>query len=896
LPRSPENATAAVQSLPERELFADRELLDRAMMLGQQSYFLLDAINNELSWPDATFALWDRKRQAEGPITFDWVLTTIHEEDRARVKQSIDDPNWNTQTLEFRIVLSDGTDRYIRSIALRDRDDEGQVVRGFGLLQDITAERSIASELETKDAYLDLAMRSSRIAIWDVDFTTDEIYGREQMGALLGYAPGELDFAFEALSERCHPEDRAGRLAAIDALMTGKKDRYEHQHRLKNKSGEWIWVLVNGQIVDHYPDGRPSRMAGTTLDITERKVAEQDLGAENELLSLALRMGRLGYFYRDATTNKLFWAPETFALWGVEPIEGGPSPDWLISTIHPEDRDGVIVCIRDPSWNEMEHDFRIVLPDGQSRFMRGRSIRQRDQNGGVTSSYGIYQDITQFREMQSALLEGEARFRSVFETSGAGILISDDDGNVRYINTAFADMLGYEVQDLVGRAMATLSPDGEQDPVLHHINDMRSGIKSNLNLEKAYRHASGHSVWVRLNINVADGLGLGERMFIGVAQDITERKEAEQRLTESRQLLEQAQRLGNIGHWTWSPETNAVEWSSQMYRILGLDPDQPELQMTPFRDHVHPEDRPAWDDAVEKILAGEISLSLEYRLLQADGTLRHVVGRAELEVVPSGARRLIGTVQDLTGRKRSEEVLQQAIDTAEAANRAKSKFLASMSHELRTPLNAILGFAQLLSLKTKGPLNEYQHSYVDNIVQGGDHLLGLINDVLDLARIDSGQLAVNITEVDAVDAIDRVIGNFQQLAESRGITLSFAPASLPHLMVLADQMRLTQVLVNLTSNAIKYNREDGSVAFQVSKTTAGYCRIGVADTGPGIPEHRQDEVFQSFNRLGAEATGEEGTGIGLALSKSLVEQMSGRIGFQVEPNGGTLFWVDLPTP
>lgn len=896
MPRSPENATAAVYSLPEGELFADRELLERAMALGKQSYFLFDADSSELIWPDATFTLWGRKRPSDNPITFAWVLETIHPEDRVRVEQSAHDSDWNTQTIEFRIILPDGTERYIRSIASRDRDDDGQVVRSFGLLQDITVEHRVATELETKDAYLDLAMRSAKIAIWDVDFETDEIYGNEQMGALLGYAPGELDFAFEALSERCHPDDRAGRLAAIEAHMTGKTDRYEHQHRLQHKSGGWVWVLVNGQIVDHYPDGRPSRMAGTTLDITERKAAEQDLGAENELLSLALRMGRLGYFYRDAVTDKVFWAPETFALWGVEPIEGGPSSDWLVSTLHPEDRDGFVARIRDMSWNEMEHDFRIVLTDGQSRFIRGRSIRQRDQNGDVTSSYGIYQDITQFREMQSALLEGEARFRSVFETSGAGIVISDDDGNVRYINTAFADMLGYEVQDLIGRAMTTLSPDGEQDPVVHHVKDMRSGIKSNLNLEKAYRHASGHSVWVRININVADGLGLGERMFIGVAQDITERKEAEQRLTESRQLLEQAQRLGNIGHWTWIPETNVVEWSSQMYRILGLDPDQPELQMTPFRDYVHPEDRPAWDEAVEKILAGEISLSLEYRLLQADGTLRHVVGRAELEMVPSGARRLIGTVQDLTGRKRNEEVLQQAIDTAEAANRAKSKFLASMSHELRTPLNAILGFAQLLSLKTKGPLNEYQHSYVDNIVQGGDHLLGLINDVLDLARIDSGQLAVNITEVDAVDAIDRVIGNFQQLAESKGISLSFAPSSLPHLIVLADQMRLTQVLVNLTSNAIKYNCEDGSVAFQVSKTNAGYCRIGVADTGPGIPENRQDEVFQSFNRLGAEATGEEGTGIGLALSKSLVEQMSGRIGFQVEPSGGTLFWVDLPTP
>lgn len=888
--------TAAVQDLPERESFSDGELLERALSLGKQSYYLFDADSRELTWPDATFLLWGRERQSDDPITFDWMLETIHDEDRPRVEKSSFDLDWDTQTLEFRIVLPDGTHRHIRSIASRDRDGDGQVLRGFGLLQDITAEQGVANELETKDAYLDLAMRSAKIAIWDVDFATDEIYGREKMGALLGYAPGEMDFAFDALDELCHPDDRAGRLAAIDALMTGQKDRYEHQHRLKNKSGEWVWVLVNGQIVDHYADGRPSRMAGTTLDITERKAAEQDLGAENELLSLALRMGRLGYFYRDAVTDKVFWAPETFALWGVEPIEDGPSSDWLVSTLHPEDRDGFVARIRDMSWNEMEHDFRIVLPDGQSRFVRGRSIRQREPNGNITSSYGIYQDITQFREMQSALLEGEARFRSVFETSGAGILISDDDGNVRYINTAFADLLGYEVRDLVGRAMTSLSPDGEQDPVLHHVNDMRSGIKSNLNLEKAYRHADGHSVWVRLNINVADGLSLGERMFIGVAQDITERKEAEQRLTESRQLLEQAQRLGNIGHWTWSPETNAVEWSSQMYRILGLDPDQPVLQMTPFRDYVHLEDRPAWDAAVEKILEDQVSISLEYRLLQADGTVRHVVGRAELEVIPSGARRLIGTVQDLTGRKRSEQVLQQAIDTAEAANRAKSKFLASMSHELRTPLNAILGFAQLLSIKTKGPLNEDQQAYVGNIVQGGEHLLGLINDVLDLARIDSGQLAVNITEVDAIDAIDRVIGNFQQLAESRGISLSFAPSSLPHLMVLADQMRLTQVLVNLTSNAIKYNRQDGSVAFQVSKTKAGYCRIGVSDTGPGIPEHRQGEVFQSFNRLGAEASGEEGTGIGLALSKSLVEQMNGRIGFQEEPNGGTLFWVDLPTP
>ncbi|NKB44890.1 MAG: PAS domain-containing protein [Alphaproteobacteria bacterium] len=866
------------------------------MALGKQSYFVLDADTNELTWPDATFALWGREPEVGGRITLGWVFSTIHVDDRATIESRYLDPEWNTLTQEYRIELPDGTYRHIRDIASRDRDSTGRVIRVFGLLQDISDERRIAGELKTKDAFLDLAIRSARIAIWEINIDTDEVLGNEQVSTLLGYAPGELELVNQTWSELCHPDDRAARQEALDLHVAGKTERYEHEYRLKSKSGEWIWVLVNGQIVERHLDGRPHRMAGTTLDITARKSTEQDIGAENELLSLALRMGRLGYFYRDAVTEHVFWAPETFHIWGIEPVDGVPSFEWLLSTVHPEDRDNFSVRLRDPAWTEMEQDFRITLSDGQVRHIRGQSIRQRDEHGRIVSSYGIYQDLSQFREMQTALLEGEARFRSVFETSGAGILISDDHGEVRYINTAFADMLGYDVSDLIGRRMATLSPEDEEDPVIDHVEDLRSGLKSNLNIEKRYRHIDGYSIWVRLNINVVDASGMGERVFVGVAQDITERKEADRRLRENQQLLEEAQRLGNIGHWTWIPETNTVEWSPQMYRILGLDPDQPELQMIPFREYVHPEDRDMWDKVVETIRQGGQSLTLEYRLCQADGTVRHVLGRGEIDPLPSGVSRLIGTVQDLTGRKRSEEVLQQAIDTAESANRAKSKFLASMSHELRTPLNAILGFAQLLSLKTRGPLNDDQQSYVDNIVQGGDHLLGLINDVLDLARIDTGQLAVNISTIDAVETMQRVLNNFQQLAESRSITLQFAPESLPLVSVLADPMRLTQVMVNLTSNAIKYNHVGGSVLFSLSETDNGFCRIGVADTGPGIPDDRHGEVFQSFNRLGAEASGEEGTGIGLALSKSLIEQMNGRIGFEVRPQGGTLFWVELPQP
>ena len=455
-------------------------------------------------------------------------------------------------------------------------------------------------------------------------------------------------------------------------------------------------------------------------------------------------------------------------------------------------------------------------------------------------------------------------------------------------------MLGYASDELVGRSFNSLNPEGEIDPVNDYADEMRSGKRSNLSLEKKYRHSAGHVIWVRLNINVVDGLGMGERMLVGVAQDITERREAEIRLQESSQLLEEAQQLGQIGHWTWVPDTGEVEWSSQIYRILGLNPDQPVLQMSPIQEFVHPDDREMWEATLSKVLEGETTQSLEYRLMRADGKVRNVPGRALVDRTPSGERRVLATVQDLTDRKRAEEVLQQAIDTAESANRAKSKFLASMSHELRTPLNAILGFAQLLSLKTRGPLNDDQQGYVENIVQGGEHLLGLINDVLDFARIDTGQLAVNIEPIDAVDIADQVLKNFQQLAAARNIQIGFADQIPASLKVKADRMRLTQILVNLTSNAIKYNHDNGAVSFSLSETKDGYGRIGVSDTGRGIPEERRGEVFQSFNRLGAESSGEEGTGIGLTLSKSLVEQMKGRIGFTSEDGKGSFFWVDLP--
>ncbi len=273
------------------------------------------------------------------------------------------------------------------------------------------------------------------------------------------------------------------------------------------------------------------------------------------------------------------------------------------------------------------------------------------------------------------------------------------------------------------------------------------------------------------------------------------------------------------------------------------------------------------------------------------------IGRVddELNMVATATNRFLDSMENhLSKRRNAEKALEIAKEEAENANQAKSEFLSSMSHELRTPLNAILGFAQLMQFDPDTPLTDEQKDSTNQIIKGGNHLLELIDQVLELAKIEAGKMSVSIEAVSIIQLLDESISMVQTMAEKRNISINVNTDDCPNVEAMADYTRLKQVLLNLLSNAVKYNSDGGSISVVTKVEDDNFCYIAISDTGPGIPDDKRDAVFQPFNRLGHESSEIEGTGIGLVITRKMMHMMNGNIDFKSEVGKGTTFWIEIP--
>ncbi|MBC7806722.1 MAG: PAS domain S-box protein [Akkermansiaceae bacterium] len=474
---------------------------------------------------------------------------------------------------------------------------------------------------------------------------------------------------------------------------------------------------------------------------------------------------------------------------------------------------------------------------------------------------------------------------------------------VIYVNEAFTRITGYAAEEIIGKSPRMLQGADTSAETRANIRTRLSRWEP-ITCDIVNYKKDGTPFWCEMNIHpIPDGSG-GYSHFMALQRDVTQRKwqEKEQEsamnaLQENKERLIDAQRAARTGSWEYNIATGKINWSPEMFRILQFDPALGEPDYSRLMSRYHPDDVPMHNAVVAKAMADGIPYEFDIRAVMDDGTVHwmYALGR------PMRDHRntivgLNGTVQDITDRKESELNLTLALQAAEAATQAKSAFLANMSHELRTPLNGILGINEVM-LQTN--LTEEQENFAQIIQSSGQTLLLLLNDILDLSKIEAGKLEMESSPFDLRRLVSETLQIFCLRAQEKGISLKFSLPPDISLHFRGDGNRLQQVLTNLIANAIKFT-ERGEVKITVGHdwaTPTGVCRVRVAitDTGIGIDPASQKRLFQNFTQADNSMTRRYGgTGLGLAISKHLIELMGGEIGMASLPGKGSTFWFQVP--
>ena len=493
------------------------------------------------------------------------------------------------------------------------------------------------------------------------------------------------------------------------------------------------------------------------------------------------------------------------------------------------------------------------------------------------------------------LTDWNVPFRTLIDAAPDGMVVCDQRGVLVLTNSEIDRMFGYAHDELLGKPIEVLIPERVRSRHHAHVASYVAQPRlrpmgSNLDLHGVRKDGSMFPVEISLSPCATER---GMLVIAGV-RDVTDRRELERDKVRANSYLTSAVEAVQEAFLLFDEHDRVRMVNSAAREMVGEAGDAAIIGKT-------------FEELSRAILAGGIydlaGESPEAWYQRRLAYHRDPVGTLEVRTRAGRHVRIterrtaehgtVTTIADITDDVQRAAELGEARELAEAASAAKSEFLSSMSHELRTPLNAILGFAQLLERDRKQPLSQRQLERLGHVLRGGEHLLRLIDDVLDLSRIEAGRIAVSTEPVAVTEVVAEVVHTLQPMAARAQIGIVVAAGAEPAPAVMADRTRLAQILMNLGSNAIKYGKPEGRVELR-TEVRGDLVRVTVVDDGIGIPADKRDRIFEPFQRAGQETGPIEGTGIGLTISKRLAMLMRGTLGFESEPGHGSAFWVELP--
>lgn len=848
-------------------------------------------------------------------------------------------------------VRTDGTIGEFLSYTFPLSGSSGQCLVG-GVAIDITERRQAEEAIRLSQEQLQLAVEGSGDGLWDWNVVTGDTYLSPRWLGMLDYEAGELPATIETWEDLIHPEDRPTVMSILDAHLHDAAIPYQVEFRARTKTGDWRWVLDYGKVVTYTAEGQPLRMVGLQRDITDRKLAEDALRASetrlaerNAILQSVIESTPDVVFVKDVA-GRIVIANTSFVRFFDQPLSAllGKSDTELWS---PE----MARRLRELDLRIMTTGIAETLEEavphpngtGMSTYLTTKSPWYDDQ-GNILGTIGLSRDISDRKLAEDALQAERLRLQLALDAAQMGTWSCSLQTNT----LTWSD----RTQEIFGFMPGTFPKDQETFLSLVHPADRDRLMGEITHISETgapYTHEyriqrlDGEVRWIAEWGIIPQDSPTTDRQLIGVVSDITARKHSEAALRDSEERFRVTFEQAAVGMVQVDLAGRFVRVNQTFCDIVGYS--ESELSLRTFREITHPEDLAEDESNLARLLAGEIpSFVREKRYIRPSGEVIWANLSVSLVRGVSGAPQyFIAVVENINDRKQAEQDLrqinaelerrveerttdlQQAMESAEAANRAKSIFLANMSHELRTPLNVILGFAQLMTRDRNLPAEKRQQ--LSTINRSGKHLLNLINDILEMSKIEAGRVSFTPTGFDLYTLLALLEDMFHLRVREKGLRLKIEHNFAVPRYVQTDENKLRQVLINLLSNAIKFTQQ-GSVTLRVITSTqqasenlpfplpcssqpfsepsseplnpqneAAFPLVltfEVQDTGIGIAADELESLFEPFIQSGRRYLTQEGTGLGLSISRQFVRLMGGELMVESTPDVGSTFRFSIP--
>ncbi len=873
-----------------------------------------------------------------GPLHVAAVVDCLHPDDapvlQATTQQALE--NGGEFVVELRLAPRPGVQRWVEDRARLERDADGQPLRLVGTLSDITDRKCAEGALRESERRLGMALSASGLHVWIWDLVTEQLRWSARCAQSLGRDPAltaddELSAA-DAMAQ-VHPEDRAIFLAARHEAVHGS-GVFAGDFRVTGYDGQLRWLRDRG-VLERDADGRPLRLLGTMLDITAQREVERRLRD-------------------DATRRRVMVdrSPDGVVVYRPDGSVQEANAAFARLTDYQADEVVALHLWEIDAHLSREQALALLgnLTTGTEPTLMLRQIRRKDgsliaveinANCMVLDDRTLYccvcRDVTERLAVADALVASEARYRATFENSAVGIAEHTLDGRWLSANPRICEITGYDHATLMQLDHRQLDhPEDLSDDSAVQRRLLIDKLAS-VRVEKRYRRRDGGTVWVACTSSLVRSRDGQPQHFVSIVEDITERKRIEAELADHRHHLEalveqrtaelqaamHAQAASEhflrsiadnlpdlVGYWDAARVLRFANrpyqaWYAGGRQLVGID------RKTMFGDPV--------DDAGEKAFAAALGgepQHFEYDLPNRRGERR----MSWIHYMPDWqGGQVVGLfvlVSDISVMKRAElrlqalnEELTTARDRAETANRAKSAFLANISHEIRTPMNAIIGLTHLMR-RDQG--DDIAQERLGKVSDAAHHLLDVINDVLDLSKIESGKMQLGLTDFSVAAVLQRACSMVADSARSKGLQLALQQEGLPQ-MLRGDPTRVAQALLNLMSNAVKFTHHGGILLRCTSEADgddrddrderddgddgdngddkAVRLRFAVHDTGPGVPADKLPSLFDAFEQADSSTTRRYGgTGLGLAITRRLARMMGGEAGAQSVLGEGSCFW------